>query len=67
MKDGKLLDLMGFNLRFEADRGYSIEEVLKFIALSELITSESILAKSLSHEKKIMENNTDNNFRYFIY
>ena len=52
MKDGKLLDLTGLSLKLEATKGYSIEDVLKFIAFSELITSESILAKSLSHEKK---------------
>jgi len=45
-----LLDLTGFTLKLEATRGYSIEEVLKFIAFSEFITSESILAKSLSQE-----------------
>jgi len=67
MNDGRLLDLIGFNLKLEATTGYSIDEVLKFIALSELITSESMLAKSLSHEMKTRIKNTDNNFRYLIY
>tara|TARA_B110000908_G_scaffold25198_1_gene29008 strand:- start:984 stop:1187 length:204 start_codon:yes stop_codon:yes gene_type:complete len=67
MKDGKLLDLTGLSLKLEATKGYSIEDVLKFIAFSELITSESILAKSLSHEKKIRTKNTDNNLIYLIY
>jgi len=67
MNDGKLLDLIGFTLKFEAIKGYSIEEVVKLIAFSELITSESILAKSLSHEKNTTIKNTDNNLIYLIY
>jgi hypothetical protein len=67
MKDGKLLDLTGLSLKLEATKAYSIEDVLKFIAFSELITSESILAKSLSHEKKTRIKNTDNNLIYLIY
>jgi hypothetical protein len=34
MKDGKLLDLTGLSLKLEATKGYSIEDVLKFIAFS---------------------------------
>jgi len=67
MKDGKLLVLTGLTLKLEATKGYSIEDVLKFIAFSELITSESILAKSLSHETKTRIRKTDNNFIYLIY
>ena len=67
MNEGRLLDLIGFSLKFEATRGYSIDEVLKFIAFSEFITSESILAKSLSQEIKTSVNRTDNNFRSLIY